>query len=609
MSADRIDYGTAVPLSSGGMAEVYRAYDARLGRPVALKFLRREDPEQVERLLREARALAHLPTHENLCAIYGVGEQEGRPYIAMELIEGEALDEIGEQLTLRERVEVVMQIAAALEPVHDAGLIHRDIKPTNIVLARRADGSLRPVLVDFGVVWTPREATLTGLGQWLGTPAFMAPEQVVGGHASLGPPTDVYGLGGTLYFLLTGRQPFEGESHLNLLRQVLGDAPTPPRRHAPDVAPDLETIVLRCLRKDSGSRYPSGGALAEDLRRHLADEPLARATSQQRTWDARLLRRVRRWRTPLHAIALALVVTIVLLAVLAYRAQARRDAVQRYDRVGTSIEGTLRAVAMSAPHDVRAARAQVRARLHALTAELDTLSGPARAPLRAAIGRGWLALRDDARAAAHLRAAWQGGHRTATVAYGRGLALGRGYERAVRRASRLGNADARAAARAQADQRYRDAARDLLMQGRATALAAPAYVEGLIQFYEGDYATALASAQRARGLLPWLYEATELVGRIEYARALDAFNRGDFNAAWRALRAADRAYRAASASAPSDLGVALGACLVRLESLANGIDHVGTSSEASLPSLIAYRDAARVACRRIPRLDPDSAEA
>ncbi|MEM6457337.1 MAG: serine/threonine-protein kinase, partial [Acidobacteriota bacterium] len=337
--SDRIDYGTAVPLSSGGTAEVYKAYDARLGRAVALKFLRRDDPQQVERLLREARALAHLPVHENLCTIYGVGTQNGRPYIAMELIEGVSLREARAQLTRSERVQVVMQIASALERVHAAGLVHRDIKPANIVLARRADGTPRPVLVDFGTVWLPSEATMTRLGQWLGTPAFMAPEQVIGGHRTLGPATDVYGLGGTLYHLLIGRPPFDGPADLTLLQRVIHDPPTPPRALDATLSPALEAIVLRCLRKEPAARYADAGALADDLQRHLADEPLARATTQQRTWDRRLLQRARRWRTPLRAAALVALVAVALLMALGYRDQQRRTAVQRYDRVAQDLEG------------------------------------------------------------------------------------------------------------------------------------------------------------------------------------------------------------------------------------------------------------------------------
>ncbi|MEM6457746.1 MAG: serine/threonine-protein kinase, partial [Acidobacteriota bacterium] len=210
MSGERIDYGTAVPLSSGASAEVYRAYDAKLGRHVALKFLRSDDPAQVRRLAREAQTQANLPTHPNLCAIYGVDTLDGRPYIAMEYVAGEALDAVGATLSVDARVRAIADVAAALSIVHAAGLVHRDIKPANIVLARGGDDDdARPVLVDFGTVWSADHRTMTRLGHVLGTPAYMAPEQVRGGHDALGPAADVYALGATLYALLIGAPPFD----------------------------------------------------------------------------------------------------------------------------------------------------------------------------------------------------------------------------------------------------------------------------------------------------------------------------------------------------------------------------------------------------------------
>ncbi|MEM6456133.1 MAG: serine/threonine-protein kinase, partial [Acidobacteriota bacterium] len=614
MSGERIDYGTAVPLSSGGAGEVYKAYDAKLGRHVALKFLRSDDPAQVRRLAREARTQANLPTHPNLCAIYGVGDYEGRPYMAMEHIAGEALDAVAQTLSVAQRVRAIAQIAEALSIVHAAGLVHRDIKPANIVLARDGDGDggedadhgLRPVLVDFGTVWSADLRTLTRLGQFVGTPAYMAPEQVRGGHDALGPAADIYALGATLFHLLTGRLPFAADQPIEALRQVLDDEAPRLRAVRPDLAADvsidLERVVLRCLAKDPADRYGSTAALAADLRRCLRREPIAAGRPR---WNTHLMRRLRRLKLPLRALAALLALAALALGLIAHRWHVRRDAVQRYDALAQSLEGVLRAEYMSAPHDVRPARQRVRARLDALQTTLADAPGPARGPLQGAIGRGALALDDGAMAAHHLRAAWNAGHRTPTIAYALGRALGLRYAAALDRARQMLQPAARAAAAADAARRYRDPARAFLERGRSAPSTAPAYVEATLLFYEGRYDAALDAARRARDVLPWRHEADELIGTIQRERAAQAFLEGDDHTAWRADRAAGVAYRTAMRSAGSDPRVALGACRQRVAALGNGVGRAGASFETSAPALVAYRDAARVACRRARLLRPD----
>ncbi|MEM6457290.1 MAG: serine/threonine-protein kinase, partial [Acidobacteriota bacterium] len=259
-------YATAVPLSSGATAEVYRAYDARLDRPVALKLLRNDDPALVARLLREARAQARVQ-HPGICEIYEIGTLNGRPFIAMALVDGVDLHAAAPDLRTAEKVEIVRLAAEAIHAAHGVGLVHRDLKPANIMIARDAAGAPAPQIVDFGLVRDAQTHTMTEPGQWLGTPAFMAPEQARGERDAEGPPSDVYALGATLYFLLAGRPPFDRASAHETLDAVLHARPTPLRQHAPAVAPDLARIVRTCLRKDPADRYATADALARDLAR------------------------------------------------------------------------------------------------------------------------------------------------------------------------------------------------------------------------------------------------------------------------------------------------------------------------------------------------------
>ncbi|MEM8933944.1 MAG: serine/threonine-protein kinase, partial [Acidobacteriota bacterium] len=229
-------YHTAVALSSGGTAEIYKAWDSALGRDVALKFLRRDDPALVERMSREARAQARLD-HPGICQVYEVGELDGRPFIAMEYVDGFELGVVAPEMHLEDKLQVVVQVAEAMHHAHQQGLVHRDLKPSNIMVEIRDDGTYRPVVVDFGLVYESIDdaTAVTHAGQVLGTPPYLAPEQVEGRRDRLDRRTDVYGLGATFYELLTGRPPFVGERTVDLLIQTLRDDPVPPRRLVPSL--------------------------------------------------------------------------------------------------------------------------------------------------------------------------------------------------------------------------------------------------------------------------------------------------------------------------------------------------------------------------------------
>ncbi len=263
-------------LGRGGMGVVYRAFDPGLGRPVAIKVI--SDPDRLEargreRFFQEARAAARL-SHPGIVAVHEVGEDEaGRPYLVMDFIDGVSLEarHTAERLPPRSLAEVVRQVADALQHAHDHGIIHRDVKPQNVILG--LDGRAR--LCDLGLAREiDRDATgITVTGQLLGTPSFMAPEQVDGGER-VGPTTDVFGLGGLLYWLLTGQAPFAGETIVEVLRKVVVVDPTPPRELHPEVHLDLETIALRCLEKEPDRRYPDAAEVAAELGRFLAGEPI-----------------------------------------------------------------------------------------------------------------------------------------------------------------------------------------------------------------------------------------------------------------------------------------------------------------------------------------------
>jgi eukaryotic-like serine/threonine-protein kinase len=269
------DYSLIRKIASGGMGVVYLAKQESLRRTVALKTILAGDlasPEDIHRFRQEAEAAAQLD-HSGIVPIFEVGEHEGQHYFSMGYVEGGSLaDRIKHgPLPPRQASELVRQVAEAVAYAHERGVIHRDLKPSNILLDREGHAKVS----DFGLAKQVHGLShLTMTGQVLGTPSFMAPEQAAGDTGEVGPSADIYSLGALLYCLITARPPFQAATPVETLRQVLEREPAAPRQLNGAVSRDLETICLKCLQKEPSKRYESALALADDLRRLLAGEPI-----------------------------------------------------------------------------------------------------------------------------------------------------------------------------------------------------------------------------------------------------------------------------------------------------------------------------------------------
>ena len=204
-------YRDLTKIAEGGMSVVYQAYDSRYHRKVALKFLRATQASTLKRFLREAASQAKVH-HHNVLKVYEIGKAQGYPFIALRLVEGPSLLTWSRDATVHERVDIAYQAALALNAAHEAGLIHRDVKPSNILLEREENGSITPLLTDFGIALDPSDPLLTATMQIVGTPHYMAPEQLKLKSSLLDGRVDVYALGVTLYRMLSGRLPFPGRA-------------------------------------------------------------------------------------------------------------------------------------------------------------------------------------------------------------------------------------------------------------------------------------------------------------------------------------------------------------------------------------------------------------
>jgi serine/threonine-protein kinase len=302
------DYELLEEIGRGGQGVVFRAWQRSLNRTVAVKIIgigQWVTDAHLKRLRREAEAAAKL-NHPGIVPVYEVGERGGTYYFSMQFVEGDHLDDVVSRgpISVRQAAELIAKVARTVHYAHEHGILHRDIKPGNILL----DAGGEPHLTDFGLArLVEHGSTVTGSLEIMGTPSYMSPEQAVGNNAGVSRATDVYGLGAVLYELLTGHPPFSGGTTYETIHLLLDSEPRRPRLWNRKIDRDLSAICLKCLEKGPRFRYSSALALAEDLERWLRNEPIQAKHSG-------FLTRGRKWARRNPTIAALIMLSVALAA-------------------------------------------------------------------------------------------------------------------------------------------------------------------------------------------------------------------------------------------------------------------------------------------------------
>jgi WD40 repeat protein len=325
------DYELLEEIARGGMGVVYRARQVSLSRIVAVKMLlggRLATKDFVQRFRTESAAAASLQ-HPNIVAIHEVGFAEGQHFFAMDYVPGRTLAQLVAEgpMRMRQAAKYLQAVAEAIHFAHERNVLHRDLKPSNVLIDSATD---QPRLTDFGLAKRLEGNTeLTLTGQVLGSPNFMSPEQATAKRGAVGKRSDVFSLGAILYYLVTGRPPFQGQTLTDVLDQVLNNEPLAPHLLTPRVSKDLETICLKCLEKDPGRRYQTAQELADELGRFLRDEPIRALPMTPLEHGWRWCRRKPALASLAAGIALLLAIIAIGSSIAVLRIIQERDAAQR----------------------------------------------------------------------------------------------------------------------------------------------------------------------------------------------------------------------------------------------------------------------------------------
>lgn len=541
-------------LGTGGMGVVFRAVDTVLKRRAAIKFLNVNDEDAKRRLVREAQAQASVE-HENVCRIYEVSEHDGRPFIVMQYIEGAPLSRVYGQMYLEEKARVVMDVATGLEAAHRMGVIHRDVKPGNIMVEGVDGEKRRPIILDFGLARGAGEAGLSVTGDLLGTPLYMSPEQARGDIHQLDCRTDIYSLGATLYEILAESPLFEANNAVTLVVKAVTEEPLSLRKRNRRIPEELETITMKCLEKDPKRRYESAQELADDLGRFLRNEPILAHPPSLRYKAVKWVKRHRAAATVAAVSLCVLLLVSVTWARTRWVSSVQARFAADFSRQVEYVETLLRYAKTRPIHDIKDEIETVRQGVKGIEDGLRKGGEFAGGPGHAALGRSALAIKDYAGARKHLEIAWNGyAYRTPETALALGVTLAELFRESLWAANLKLDDRHLKAEKERLVELYAKPAQRYIELGKGVAAESPEYASSLLAFLCGDYEEAARVSGEGARRVPWVYELKLLKAEAMVEAARLGKNAGKADA-FAAMESALKEYDRLISEAPSDASV------------------------------------------------------
>ena len=512
----RFEYIRDLGAGSGG--RVCLAYDQKLQRKVALKFLLAENKVSTQVLLQEARAQAQV-IHENICQIYEVIESNTHIFLVMQYIDGEPLNKLSSQLNLEQKLLIIEKILRGLHQAHIQGLMHRDLKPSNILVEVSEHGEFKPYLIDFGLAHRDRHGSQLSDCAGLGTPHYMAPEQSLLNANQIDRRADIYSIGATLFHLIYNQLPKRIEKSDDYQFEKIEDYATSPLcDFTRNIPADLQTMILKCLSVNPNKRYPSARVLAEEIVFYRNGDPIK--AHQGRIYRLRKIIRKHRMLVFLFSVIFLTICTSGGWFIYqSYQQKIREQMIQEFSAKVENMEARVRFSHMAPLHDISPEIMKWNQEINELESDILELGELAIGPGNYAIGRMHYSLQGYDDAMEHLLAAWNAGFQQPRVAYVLALTYGAIYQRQKHIINNLPGKTNRENKLKALEEKFRKPAIRFLEQGME-ASAYKSLAQATMLFYQGNLNNALELIKDTNEFPSWFYQHKVLTGDI-YQAMLD----------------------------------------------------------------------------------------
>jgi len=546
-------FNIEILLGQGAFGQVYKATDVKLKRTVALKILNSSPDNKIEKFRREASNQAMID-HPNVCKVYEVGSYKDLNFISMQFIDGQTLDKLKDKLSIKEKAKIIKKVADGLHAAHLTGLIHRDVKPTNILVKQKIEEKLIPYITDFGIAKQLDAPALTKENIATGSPNYMSPEQASGDkYKALDIRTDIYSTGVTLYELLAGQTPHTGERSIEVMFKIINKEPKPVCQLNTLIPKDLGSIVIKCLEKDPEKRYESAKALSEDLNRFLKGDPvIARPTGIIYKTAKKIKKH------PVVSTAMTLS-TILIIMLLSFWISAKVQTVQniavaqQWGQIINNSEHITRISHMMPIHDNRDDLKKVKDEINKIKKVMKKIGKLGYGTGYYAMGKCYSIIKEQKKAKFFFDKSLKTNYKNNDLLYQLGILNGKIYLQKHDKLKRTLNSKTFKEQTKELKKEYLEKAIYMLNQVKNSKEFSSYYGQALISYINQDYETALLLCKKARTNRHWFYEALLLSGKIHITLAEHLEIKGDTIGGEREYNIAERQINKAITIAESDI--------------------------------------------------------